>query len=339
MAALFSVQVTQPALEVGDTGILQILYDSEPDNFTFANGGISLNLSSSRQGVIQFTAAQVNNDKENWALVVARDISSDSVGELRAFSVLTPGFVESGTQLFAQIEYTLLGTGFTELSIDVEGEDPLYDGTEGDVSSNVFAQGLCLGECNGVELPERINLGERLAAQIAAGKIPAPFILEETTIPACSSNCSTRKPTPAIPSQPSSPPTASPPVTPAPPSLEEPIEPPPVSEVVENPVELDLPGEIRVLPYIDLSEYLINVDWMPRYTPASGLNLVAFDGVGHSSRIFDSADGTLMEFGVPMNLSDQDSGLALGHLNVPEPATLVLVGLSMIGIVLSRTKD
>jgi hypothetical protein len=75
----------------GSSGVLQILFDTLPENYTFMNGGIDLELLSSNPGVIQFTGATVINGDGRWAAAVTHNLSADRVGSLFGASVLTPG--------------------------------------------------------------------------------------------------------------------------------------------------------------------------------------------------------------------------------------------------------
>ena len=91
---------------------------------------------------------------------------------------MTPGLAGTGPQIFAEMEYSLLGEGFADLILDVGGEDPLVDASWGDVTEVMRSRGVCVGTCAPGALPIEINLGEswaRLREQMYAPPMqPAP---------------------------------------------------------------------------------------------------------------------------------------------------------------------
>jgi hypothetical protein len=136
----------------GSTGILQILFNTAPDNFNFRFGGIWLELSSSTPGVIEFTGATVINGGRWNGGAETQDLSDNQVGGLSGVSVGSPGLPSGPGVVFAEISYNVIGgPGLsTEFSLRVL-EDGLYHGEGGeppfylgmDVSSTfVFTTGI-----------------------------------------------------------------------------------------------------------------------------------------------------------------------------------------------------
>jgi hypothetical protein len=121
-AGLFSLEIVEPAREVGGVGKLQVLYHGEEENLSFAVGGLDLKLSSSTAGVIKFLDAEVVNDRGQWELAIARDITDNEIGDLFTASLFSPGLAPGGPQVFAEVSYSLVGSGFTELLLDVGAE-------------------------------------------------------------------------------------------------------------------------------------------------------------------------------------------------------------------------
>ena len=121
----------------GAVGVLDIVYDPAPEGITFLNGGVGLRLASSTPGVIKFTGASVLNPAGRWAVAQALGITDDGVAQLNGSSVGAGGMPSGSASIYAQINYMVLGGGTTDLSLSVQGEDPLFDGTAGDVSNNI----------------------------------------------------------------------------------------------------------------------------------------------------------------------------------------------------------
>lgn len=175
-AGLFSLEIVEPAANVGDIGTLHILYHGEEENLSFAVGGLDLKLSSSNAGVIKFLDAEVKNDDNRWDAAIARNITDNEIGDLFTASLFSPGLAP-GSQVFAEVKYSRVGAGFTNLLVDVGGEDPLYQGDRGDVSSYVRSRGTCLGDCTIGAAPVEINLGDSWAVlkeQFYSGPVYSP---------------------------------------------------------------------------------------------------------------------------------------------------------------------
>jgi hypothetical protein len=90
------------------TGTLQILFDTAPENYTFRDGGIWLELSHTDPGVIEFTGATVINDGR-WILTGVQDLSANRIGGLQGVSVHTPGLPNGPAIVFAEVTYRVLG--------------------------------------------------------------------------------------------------------------------------------------------------------------------------------------------------------------------------------------
>ncbi len=131
----------------GTTGQLQIQYNPLPEgNITFADGGIRLALTSSVPGVIKLTGATILDAAARWGnSVQVLGVTDNSVGQLNAFSVGNPGLPSSASSIFATVNFEFLADGLTQLSLGVQGEDPLFDGVLGeDVSNRVALLGASL---------------------------------------------------------------------------------------------------------------------------------------------------------------------------------------------------
>ena len=135
-----------------------------------------MRLSSSNAGVIKFLDARVYNDDDRWDIAVAREITDNEIGNLFTASIFSPGLAPGGPQIFAEVKYSRLGSGFTDVMLDVGGEDPLYQGDRGDVASYVRSRGICLGECTTGAAPAEINLGDSWA-RLKINSIPGRHTL------------------------------------------------------------------------------------------------------------------------------------------------------------------
>jgi hypothetical protein len=134
-AASFSIAGAGNIAEGTTSGTLDIVW-SGSNGITFADGGVALKISSSTPGVIKFTTATLlNGPPAYWSDVVVNGISDDSVGVLNGFSVGSAGLPATGDAVYARIGYDVIAPGTTGLSLAVQGEDPLWDGAQGDVSS------------------------------------------------------------------------------------------------------------------------------------------------------------------------------------------------------------
>lgn len=115
---------------VGTSGTVQIVFNTQPQNYTFMNGGILLELNSSNPGVIEFTGGTVINNDGRWALAVVQEVTDDQVGQIFGASVLTPGLPSGIAVLFAELNYNVIGPVGSETMLSLEVlEDGLYDGT------------------------------------------------------------------------------------------------------------------------------------------------------------------------------------------------------------------
>ncbi len=347
---VFSLEVVEPALQYGDKGRLRVMYDGGSEDYSFANGGIWLKLTSSNPGVISFSDAQVFNDDERWAFATARGLTADSIDELLAFSVLTPGMTGIGPQVFAEIEYSRLGSGFTDLVLDVQGDDPLVDGAFGDVSGNLLSRGACLGECLPGHQPVEINLGESWAHLREQMYPTVPYQPPVVPVP--------NDPVPNDP-VPNDPVTENP--LPTDPLGEEPA---PNEPVPSDPVEIEIQNPIVYFPEIDYtaikmdwltfpvwsvidiqewknSEFLIveNTELFSRngslrhlideislaYTFGNGTVALGYDG-----------NGTIAYNALSMMAAAAASMNSSPNLTVPEPTSLVLSTCSLICLMLRR---
>lgn len=151
----------------GTTGQLQIQYDPAPGGATFADGSIRLALNSSTPGVIKLTGATILEPAARWGgSVQVLGVTENSIGQMNAFSVGNPGLPANGTSIYATVDYTFVGDGSTTLSLAVQGEDPLYDGAQGDVSGSVSLLSATLKNSTGTTIPEPATL-----AMVATGMI------------------------------------------------------------------------------------------------------------------------------------------------------------------------
>jgi hypothetical protein len=162
-AAMFSLEVVKPSTGPDDPGTLQIVFEESDQNYAFFNGGLHLQVSSSISGVIKLLGADVINHDDRWSVGIVRDVDDDSIGSIFAASVLTPGLMGTGKRPFAEIQYSLIGSGPTELLIEAGGEDPVVEGPLGEISHLVNSRGFCVGDCSPDYTPTVINLGENWA--------------------------------------------------------------------------------------------------------------------------------------------------------------------------------
>lgn len=175
-AGQFTLEIVQPSTGPDNFGTLRVMYHDEDDNFSFYNGGLHLQLSSSVGGVIKLHGGEIINSDERWAAAYVRDVADDSIGNLFAASLLTPGLTGTGSRIFADFQYSLIGSGSTELIIDAGGEDPVVEGPLGDIAHHVSSRGLCLGDCLPEHTPTVLNLGESWAQKRALLNSPPPAI-------------------------------------------------------------------------------------------------------------------------------------------------------------------
>jgi hypothetical protein len=345
-AGLFSLEIVEPATTAGDIGTLQILYHGEEENLSFAVGGLDLKLTSSTAGVIKFLDAQVNNDDERWDIAVARQTTDNEVGELYTGSIFSPGLAP-GLQVFAEVKYSLLGPGSTDLLLDVGGEDPLYQGDRGDVSSYVRSRGLCVGDCDPLVPPTEINLGDSWAVLREQLYVPP-------VIPA-------PQPTPVVPPQDPSanfPPTVDPnPINPEPIDIT-PIDNPPADTPEE---EVDLPGDGPTVIEIGFDpewpRYGSLIDWLGRnyvldvvnYTFLQLPEVVTYDMSVDSDSMQWVFIGTTSLFTRNGQLQRDDAGnISLAYtmmcdasssglgISVPEPQAIALSLFATMGLLFRR---
>ncbi|MDZ4657255.1 MAG: PEP-CTERM sorting domain-containing protein [Bythopirellula sp.] len=144
-------------LPAGTTsGVLDIVYNPIPGGVTFGNGGVALSVLSSTPGVIKFTGASVLNPAGRWTAVIATPPTDDAASALDGFSVGTQGLSSTLTSIYAQLNYEVLGSGTTILSLATHGEDALFDGAQGDVSSTTQLVGTPVTVAS--EIPEPASL-------------------------------------------------------------------------------------------------------------------------------------------------------------------------------------
>ncbi len=127
-AAVISVEGNNGQLFPGDTGVLEIQFNTFPENRSFMNGGIGLALTLSSPGVIEFTDATVINGGR-WAVVVNGAVTPTTTGTLNAFSLSTPGLPSGFDVVFATVGFKVVGFGLTQVIVAPSGEDPLFDGS------------------------------------------------------------------------------------------------------------------------------------------------------------------------------------------------------------------
>lgn len=136
----------------GQTGTLQVLIDTTPENFTFANGAVGVSVTSSTPDVIQITDATVftpvffGGFVKRWISGSVQNLSADSIDELLGLSIQTAGLDSSidgnadgpsGTFIFASIDYTVIGEGSTTLSLGEIARDGFIVDTGQDVSGSI----------------------------------------------------------------------------------------------------------------------------------------------------------------------------------------------------------
>ncbi len=136
-------------LSIGSTGVLEIQFNTFPENRSFMNGGIGLALTLTNPGVVEFTSATVLNPSGRWTVAGANNVTPNSTGLLYAYSVLSPGLPSGTDVVFATVEYKVVGYGNTTVLVGPSGEDPLYDGTVppfgADVSGEFTFQSAIVG--------------------------------------------------------------------------------------------------------------------------------------------------------------------------------------------------
>jgi hypothetical protein len=194
-AGQFTLEIVQPSTGPDHQGTLRVMYHDEDDNFSFYNGGLHLQLSSSVGGVIKFHGGEIINSDERWAVAYVRDVADNSIGNLFAASLLTPGLTGTGSRIFADFQYSLIGSGSTELIIDAGGEDPVVEGPLGDIAHHVSSRGLCMGDCLPDYSPTVLNLGESWAQKSVVENppptpviVPAPIHVPASSHPPIASN-------------------------------------------------------------------------------------------------------------------------------------------------------
>ncbi len=141
-AASFSIVGDVGLLTPGTTGgTLDIMYNPSPEGYTFANGGIRLELLSDTPGIITFTNVVVPNGGK-WTAATSNSVVPNRA-EFEAFSILTSGLNSAAPSLFATVDYTVNAgaAGLTNLSLGGTGLDPLFDGEAGDVTANIEFNG------------------------------------------------------------------------------------------------------------------------------------------------------------------------------------------------------
>jgi hypothetical protein len=139
----------------GTTGQLQIQFNPAPQGITFADGGIRLSLTSSNPGVIRFTGAAILDAAARWGnSVQVIGVGADAVAQLNAFSVGNPGLPAAAVSTFATVDYEFLGDGTTTLALGVQGEDPLFDGVQEDVSGVISLGTSIINNVTGPIIPE-----------------------------------------------------------------------------------------------------------------------------------------------------------------------------------------
>lgn len=136
----------------GQTGTLQVLIDTAPEGFTFANGAVGVSVTSSTPGVIQITDATVFTPDffggfvERWTSGSVQNLTADGIDELLGLSVNTAGLDggvdgnadgPGGTFLFASIDYTVVGEGSTTLSLGEIARDGFIVDSNQDVSGSI----------------------------------------------------------------------------------------------------------------------------------------------------------------------------------------------------------
>lgn len=352
-AGTFSLEIVEPANGVGEVGILRIIYDGD---YTFENGGLDLKLSNDTPGVIKFLDASIINNDDRWVVASTSGLSDDSINHFNAASLLTTGLAGNGSRIFAEVTYSLLGNGSTNLLLDIGGQDPVVHGPLGDVSADVYSRSLCLGDCLPNAEARVINLGDSWAA-LQESLNPPPVVVPQNPVV-------------------NIPPVVEPPVL-AEPTPQEPIweEPPLKTPPSDNSNPRGPDGDVFIyipptveLPHVDLPPLEIVFGSLPSFwqrhftdisdfvlgTPVFGGGLVAWEEslvprINLSNNgslrnlIIDSAGGLVLQTYDSNSLSASDfmaftsaQGNLRINLTVPEPSGLVLAASVLVGISLSR---
>lgn len=126
-------------IPVGSTGTLQILINTSPENFSFRNGGVQLELTSSNPTAVTFSNPTIVQPAR-WSGTVGTGMVG-TAAQFVAFSLNTDGLNGAGSQLFATVDYTAISSGLATFSLASFGEDALFDGAQGDVSGAITLNG------------------------------------------------------------------------------------------------------------------------------------------------------------------------------------------------------
>ena len=130
------------------SGTLQIVFNTEPENYHFQQGGIFFTLLSSTPNVIEFTGGTVVNTPLRWNHALVYEVSANKIGRIDGEAVITPGLPSGNHVVFAEINYKVIGTPGSSTTVSLQlWEEGLYDGNvppNGAVvaSSFVFSSGL-----------------------------------------------------------------------------------------------------------------------------------------------------------------------------------------------------
>jgi hypothetical protein len=113
-------------------GSFDVLVDTAPENFTFANGTLGVSVAVSDPGVIQITSAEVFAPEffggfvKRWSSAPVNGLNDDGIDELLGISVETAGLDAGvtgnedgpdGTFIFATFTYDAVGLGTAELTL------------------------------------------------------------------------------------------------------------------------------------------------------------------------------------------------------------------------------
>ena len=138
-AHALQISIVPGTLDVaqGDTGQLEVIIDtsSDPDNLTFVNGGIGLDVSVSNPSAFQIDSFEVNNigffataSFDRWS-GTGGTLNNGGVDDLFGFSVQTRGLNDSAPTaeaangggpdkfLFATLNYSVVGGGDSTITI------------------------------------------------------------------------------------------------------------------------------------------------------------------------------------------------------------------------------
>jgi hypothetical protein len=348
-AGLFTLEIVQPSTGPDHLGTLRVMYHDEDDNFSFYNGGLHLQLSSSVGGVIKFHGGEIINSDERWAAAYVRDVADNSIGNLFAASLLTPGLTGTGSRIFADFQYSLIGSGSTELIIDAGGEDPVVEGRLGDIAHRVSSRGLCLGDCLPEHTPTVLNLGESWSQKRALlNPPPAPEVPGPVLNPPVVEN----------------PPPAKSPEIPVVPELPEPLEQVDDGPLVITPEEVFIPEPSTEDPeIIEIEQPIIDFSsWQftPIFTIVDGA-VIRINSNGETTALLDSLTprpflgtsrlegvaqllsfrhGVLSNLSFFMDIAASDSDIAFAfdssRTAVPEPSGFFLAIASTAAILMRR---